>query len=81
MMRMHGPRLWATRQRQQPIAEGFLDVVAAVQGMLERVEPAMIPIQHEFIGAAREHGDVDPDLLGLPDAVEAPDALLDQARD
>ena len=67
------------RELEQAWLERVLSVVAAVQRRLERVEPAMIPLDHALFSAARDIRHMDPDRPGLPDAVEAADALFEQA--
>src|SRR5690606_5332208 len=52
---------------QQALAEGVPVDFAAVQRRFERVETAVIPVEHAFLGAALKKGHVDPDGLRLPD--------------
>ena len=55
-------------------------IVAAVERIFEGVETSMKPFGDGFISAAGDKGDMDADRLSLADAIEAPDALLDEAR-
>jgi len=49
-----------------------------VKRRLERVEPTVIPLGHAFFAAARHVGHVDADRLRLADAIQPPDALLQE---
>ena len=57
-----------------------MDRAGAVQGVLEGRETSVIPERLEFLFGALNKGNVNMDVGGLPDAVEAADTLLEQAR-
>ena len=66
-------------RREQAFAEGVAVFVAAVKRCLEGIEAVVIPLGGGFVGAANHEGDVDADRVGLPDTIETPDALFDEA--
>ena len=67
------------REGEEAGLELVLIVVATVDQGFEGIEPAVIPLDDAFLGAAGDVGDVDADGLGLADAVEAADALFEEA--
>ena len=62
---------------EETVAEFFAELGAAVDRGFEGVEAAVVPFEDGFVGGAFHVGNVDADGLGLADAVEAADALLD----
>lgn len=64
---------------EHTLAELGLELGATVEGAGEGGEAGVIPSGEELAGGIGEVGDVEADGLGLADAVEAADALLDEA--
>ena len=68
------------RQRQHLVAELLQQLVRAMQITFQRLQPLVIPTRQHLLRTALEVRRVHVDGLGLADAIEPADALLEQLR-
>jgi hypothetical protein len=73
-------QLFAGLYRAHAIAEALEKLASTPRLVLKRVQALVMPERQHFLKAAADKRNVDMDSRRLPDAVEAPDALLEQLR-